>query len=186
MRTTGLVLAVFLSSVAAQEYLLKNVYRDSDSYEERYLLDSPYNLCREPLVARANLSATSEMLNRGTADHAGLWSGAAWTAERSDFSQVTFGSSNNIEISINTKNFRLQQTGIGSGPWVDHERDRDRHPGQIPLEGVRHRVPHPIRVKWERLDRLQRGKNPFTFANVVIFEGLQIAAISQLTLCKIG
>ena len=87
MTPVGLVLAIFLP-LAAAEYLLKNVYRDPDSYEERYLLDSPYNLCREPLVARANLSATSEMLHRGTAEHAGLWGGAAWTAERSDFAQV--------------------------------------------------------------------------------------------------
>ena len=98
---SGMVLAVFLSSVAspasAAEYLLKNIYRDSDSYEQRYLLDSPYNLCREPLVAKANLSATSEMLSRGTAEHAGLWGGAAWTAERSDFSQVTFWSLIEVE-----------------------------------------------------------------------------------------
>ena len=89
MSLIGFVLAFFLPLVAS-EYLLKNIYRDSDSYEQRYLLDSPYNLCREPLVAKANLSATSEMLHRGTAAHAGLWGGAAWTAERSDFAQVTF------------------------------------------------------------------------------------------------
>ena len=33
----------------------------------------------------------------GTAEHAGLWGGAAWTAERSDFSQVTFWSLIEVE-----------------------------------------------------------------------------------------
>lgn len=52
----------------------------------RYLLDSPYNLCRDPLVRRSNVSSTSEMNGR-TAAQALLWSGSSWTAKDTDFNQ---------------------------------------------------------------------------------------------------
>ena len=64
-----------------------STYDDSNSYYERYLLDSPYNLCRDPLVARSNISATSEASQRSS-EHARLWSGTSWTAENSDFQQA--------------------------------------------------------------------------------------------------
>ena len=47
-----LLLSLAASTAAAAEQLFKNVYRDSESYERRYLLDSPYYLCREQLVAK--------------------------------------------------------------------------------------------------------------------------------------
>ena len=48
----AVLLLTLAASAAAAEHLLKNVYRDSESYERRYLLDSPYYLCREQLVAK--------------------------------------------------------------------------------------------------------------------------------------
>ena len=53
----------------------------------RYLLDSPYNLCRDPLFRASNVSATSEAAYR-KANDARLWSGSSWTAENSDFQQA--------------------------------------------------------------------------------------------------
>merc|ERR1719273_1167049 len=53
---------------------------------ERYLLDSPYNLCRQPLFARANVSATSWWHDR-TPQDGWLNSGTAWSAKDSDLNQ---------------------------------------------------------------------------------------------------
>ena len=39
---------------------LQSTYDSSNTYYDRYLLDSPYNLCRDPLMARANITATTE------------------------------------------------------------------------------------------------------------------------------
>ena len=57
------------------------------SNECRYLLDSPYNLCRDPLFAKSNVSATSAAAYRKAVDGR-LWSGSSWTAENSDFQQA--------------------------------------------------------------------------------------------------
>ena len=58
-----------------------------DEFPCRYLLDSPYNLCRDPLFRASNVSATSEAAYR-KANDARLWSGSSWTAENSDFQQA--------------------------------------------------------------------------------------------------
>ena len=36
-----------------------------DNYYDRYLLDSPYNLCRDPLMRKGELTATSSAQQRG-------------------------------------------------------------------------------------------------------------------------
>jgi len=53
---------------------------------ERYLLDSPYNLCRQPLFIRSNVTASSFWHDR-TPNDGWLNSGSAWTAKESDMSQ---------------------------------------------------------------------------------------------------
>jgi len=56
------------------------------SSADRYLSDSPYNLCRQPLYHRSNVTASSEWHGRTAAD-AWLHSGSAWSAKESDFGQ---------------------------------------------------------------------------------------------------
>ena len=67
----------FCSGLASSQYL-KSTYESSSSYYDRYLLDSPYNLCRDPLMRQSAVSATSEASQR-TANMAFLWGGSAWT-----------------------------------------------------------------------------------------------------------
>ena len=87
-----------LVTYASAEELLRNTYRSSDNYYDRYLLDSPYNLCRDPLMRKGHLSSTSSAHQRGP-DEAYLWGGSAWTAENSDFQQaliIDLGSIKNV------------------------------------------------------------------------------------------
>jgi hypothetical protein len=80
---------LFLSLSPAQvNSQYSQTYRSSDTYFERYLLDSPYNLCRDPLMRRSKVTGTSEASQRG-ANYAILWGGSAWTTENSDFDQVS-------------------------------------------------------------------------------------------------
>ena len=72
-----LVLDFLTSNLASSQYL-KSSYESQSFYIERYRLDSPYNLCRDPLMRRSNVSATSEASQR-TALMATLWGGSAWT-----------------------------------------------------------------------------------------------------------
>jgi len=65
------------SGLASSQYL-KSTYESSSSYYDRYLLDSPYNLCRDPLMRQSAVDATSEASQR-TAKMAFLWGGSAWT-----------------------------------------------------------------------------------------------------------
>ena len=44
-------------------FLQNDVY--SDNYYDRYLLDSPYNLCRDPLMRKGEVSAPSSAQQRG-------------------------------------------------------------------------------------------------------------------------
>ena len=74
---TILLVLTLLAPLASSQYL-KSSYESQSSYIERYRLDSPYNLCRDPLMRRSNVSATSEASQR-TALMATLWGGSAWT-----------------------------------------------------------------------------------------------------------
>jgi hypothetical protein len=80
-----IVVLVFSPKTVNSQY--SQTYQSSDTYYERYLLDSPYNLCRDPLMRRSKVTGTSEASQRG-ANYAILWGGSAWTAENSDFDQV--------------------------------------------------------------------------------------------------
>ena len=84
-----LILATLSGSnvVQCQNEFLQSRYSDSSSYYDRYLLDSPYNLCRDPLMHRAEVTATSEASQRTSVDSK-LWGGSAWVAENSDFQQA--------------------------------------------------------------------------------------------------
>jgi hypothetical protein len=82
-----LAAAVFLQMLSSAASQFSQTYQSSDSYYERYLLDSPYNLCRDPLMRRSKVTGTSEASQRG-ANYAILWGGSAWTTENSDFDQV--------------------------------------------------------------------------------------------------
>jgi len=81
------LLLVLLLSIRLSSSQYSQTYQSSDSYYERYQLDSPYNLCRDPLMRRSKVTGTSEAHLRG-ADLAILWGGSGWTAENSDFDQV--------------------------------------------------------------------------------------------------
>ena len=52
----AVVLAVVVTGVRGQYGQTSNQRQQS---LDRYLLDSPYNLCRQPLFARSNVTATS-------------------------------------------------------------------------------------------------------------------------------
>merc|ERR1712038_1079555 len=54
--------------------------------QQRYLLDNPYNLCRQPLFARSNVTASSAWEDRVALD-GWLNSGSAWSAKDADLSQ---------------------------------------------------------------------------------------------------
>jgi len=60
--------------------------QQSHSSAERHLSDSPYNLCRQPLFHRSNVTASSEMHER-MANDGRLHSGSAWSAKDSDINQ---------------------------------------------------------------------------------------------------
>ena len=81
------ITVALLIKAAVCQNILRTTYESSSNYYERYLLDSPYNLCRDPLIRGANVTATSEATQR-TALMSRLWGGSAWTADNSDLSQA--------------------------------------------------------------------------------------------------
>jgi hypothetical protein len=130
-----IVLLLLTATAAATTEYLQNTYRDSESYAKRYLLDSPYNLCREPLMKTAgNVSATSVSRRQSgsSALHSSLWGGSAWTADRSDFSQaliVDLGAVRNVtgiatQGRAHTKEFVIEyriQYGSNGRDWIDYK-----------------------------------------------------------------
>ena len=97
MKITVAISLLFFRNFASCQYL-KSTYDNKDTYYDRYLLDSPYNLCRAPLIRQSVVTATSEASQR-SAQKALLWGGSAWTAENSDFEQallVDLGTVKNI------------------------------------------------------------------------------------------
>ena len=54
MKLIALVL-LFFGKLATCQYL-KSEYKSSATYYDRYLLDSPYNLCRAPLMRQSVVS----------------------------------------------------------------------------------------------------------------------------------
>jgi hypothetical protein len=55
MKLIALVL-LFFGKIATCQYL-KSEYKSSATYYDRYLLDSPYNLCRAPLMRQSVVSS---------------------------------------------------------------------------------------------------------------------------------
>ena len=55
MKLIALVL-LFFGKLATCQYL-KSEYKSSATYYDRYLLDSPYNLCRAPLMRQSVVSS---------------------------------------------------------------------------------------------------------------------------------
>ncbi len=127
---------VLLSASVVRCQYLQSTYDSSNTYYDRYLLDSPYNLCRDPLMARANITATSEASQR-TSEYSRLWGGSAWTAEHSDFQQallIDLGSVKNV-TGIATQGrahldeyiieYRIQY-GSNGKDWIDYKEVRLR------------------------------------------------------------
>jgi len=163
-----LALATLLPShcQAQIDNYLSNTYEDSNTYHERLLLDSPYNLCRDPLLYRSNVSATTEASQR-TADNAQLWGGSAWTAENSDFQQAlmidlgrvknvtgiaTQGRAHSDEYVIE---YRIQY-GSNGKDWIDYK-DVDGSPklfrGNVDGDFVkRNNFDQPIIAQWVRVN----------------------------------
>ena len=93
----SVLIQILLIDLGSCQYL-KSTYENSATYYDRYLLDSPYNLCRDPLMRQSEVTGTSEASQR-SAKMAYLWGGSAWTAETSDFDQallVDLGTIKNI------------------------------------------------------------------------------------------
>ena len=87
-RVRDVMLRIFKDWRSSSRYsLVKICKRGIYLNDSRYLLDSPYNLCRDPLFAKSNVSATSAAAYRKAVDGR-LWSGSSWTAENSDFQQA--------------------------------------------------------------------------------------------------
>jgi hypothetical protein len=128
------LLLVTIISFANCQYL-QSTYDSSNTYYDRYLLDSPYNLCRDPLMARANISATTEASQR-TSEYSRLWGGSAWTADNSDFQQaliIDLGQVKNV-TGIATQGrahsdeyiieYRMQY-GSNGKDWIDYKEVRN-------------------------------------------------------------
>jgi len=122
---------ILLSTTKSVSSQYSQTYQSSDSYYERYLLDSPYNLCRDPLMRRSKVTGTSEASQRG-AQYAILWGGSAWTAENSDFDQalaIDMGAIKNVtgiatqgraHSSEYVLEYRIQY-GTNGKDWIDYK-----------------------------------------------------------------
>ena len=160
-----LFVITFMASAASSEYL-QSRYEDSNSYYDRYLLDSPYNLCRDPLMQRANVSATSSASQRSS-EMARLWGGSAWTAENSDFQQalvIDMGVIKNVTgIAMQGRahsdeyvmEYRIQY-GSNGKDWIDYK-EVDGSPklfiGNVDGDYVvRNDFDQPIIAKWVRVN----------------------------------
>ena len=86
-RVKDVMLRIFKDWRSSSGYSLVKICKRRILNDSRYLLDSPYNLCRDPLFAKSNVSATSAAAYRKAVDGR-LWSGSSWTAENSDFQQA--------------------------------------------------------------------------------------------------
>ena len=161
----SLILSLFLQCTTA-EYLQQSSYKDLKTYNDRFLLDSPHNKCREPLVKNSVITATSEVSQRRSKD-AILWGGSSWTAHSSDFHQMlTFdlGSTKNV-TGIATQGrghsneyvieYRLQ-FGTNGRDWIDYkEVDGSPKLFQGNQEGdyvVRNEFNQPIIAQWIRIN----------------------------------
>jgi hypothetical protein len=114
---------------SASQY--SQTYLNKDTYHERYLLDSPYNLCRESLMKRSRITATSSASQRGS-NQAILWGGSAWTAENSDFDQalaIDLGAIKNVtgiatQGRAHSNEYVLEyriQFGTNGKDWTDYK-----------------------------------------------------------------
>ena len=127
--TTLLLLSVLTLSPVNSQY--SQTYRNSETYNERFALDSPYYLCRDPLMRRSKVTGTSEARQRG-ANYAILWGGSAWTAENSDFAQalaIDMGAIKNItgiatQGRAHSNEYVLEyriQYGTNGKDWIDYK-----------------------------------------------------------------
>ena len=127
--TTLLLLSVLAPSPVTSQY--SQTYRNSETYNERFALDSPYYLCRDPLMRRSKVTGTSEASQRG-ANYAILWGGSAWTAENSDFDQalaIDMGAIKNItgiatQGRAHSNEYVLEyriQYGTNGKDWIDYK-----------------------------------------------------------------
>ena len=168
LRSTMLLIVTLVNLIllTSCEEILQNTYDSSRSYYDRYLLDSPYNLCRDPLMQTANLTATTEASQRTSAS-ARLWGGSAWTAENSDFAQallVDLGVVKNITgIAMQGRahsdeyvmEYRIQY-GSNGKDWIDYK-EVDGSPKLFEgnVDGdyvVRNDFDQPIIAKWVRVN----------------------------------
>jgi len=159
-----LIVIILTFQCAASQY--SHTYQNKDTYHERYLLDSPYNLCRDPLIRRSKVSATSEANQRG-AIYAILWGGSAWTAENSDFDQalaIDLGMVKNVtgiatQGRAHSNEFVLEyriQYGTNGKDWTDYK-EVDGLPklfrGNVDGDYVvRNNFDQPIIAQWLRIN----------------------------------
>ena len=156
----------FLSLHKSVQSQFQQTYKSKDTYHERYLLDSPYNLCRDPLIRRSKVTATSEANQRG-AIYAVLWGGSAWTAENSDFDQalvIDLGFIKNItgiasQGRAHSNEYVLEyriQYGTNGKDWTDYK-EVDGLPklftGNVDGDYVaRNNFEQPIIAQWLRIN----------------------------------
>jgi len=133
---------------------------------DRYWIDNPYNLCRQPLYQRSNVSASSELTGR-TAQDARLHSGSAWSAKESDFYQYLvfdLGQVMNVTAIVTqgrlhtddfVEEFRIQY-GTNGRDFTDYK-EVDGHPKLFDanIDGLgekRNTFDEPIIAQWIRIN----------------------------------
>jgi len=158
-----LLLINWSQNVSAQHY---QTFKSSIAYKERYLAESSYNSCKDPLVKSSKVSATSEVANRG-ASNAVLWGDSVWTAEKSDFNQallINLGSEKNVtgiatQGRANSNEYVIEyriQYGSNGVDWTDYkEVDGLAKIFRGNTDGdyiVRNDFEHPIIAHWIRIN----------------------------------
>ncbi len=165
--SAALLLCLWFAGVKAQGgEFLQSTYENSRTYYDRYLLDSPYNLCRDPLLQHSNISATTEASQR-TSVNARLWGGSAWTAENSDFAQaliIDLGIIKNVtgiatQGRAHSDEFVMEyriQYGSNGKDWIDYkEVDGSPKLFRANVDGdyvVRNDFDQPIIAQWMRVN----------------------------------
>ena len=158
-----ILITTLKSASAAQHY---QTFKSSVSYKDRYLTDTNYLSCKEPLVKSSKLTSTSHQESR-EAENAFLWSNSAWTSEHSDFDQaliVNLGSEKNVtgiatQGRSHSNEFVLEyriQFGTNGKDWVDYKEVdglskifRGNSDGDFV---VRNDFEHPVIAQWLRIN----------------------------------
>ena len=147
------VILLWLGVIGSHGQGYGNQYENTRSQSlERYLLDSPYNLCRQPLFGRSNVTATSwwhdRLVDSWGKMHSLLYecylfqNPSRWLAQQWN--------------SLECQGFRSEPIS-SAWSWSGNECDNHHHQRQESHQWLRLRVHDPVRDQWQGLLWLQGG-----------------------------